>query len=75
MSKKWEPTMRKLWTAREVAALLSVKPATIYSWVKARQIPYLVLSNGDRKNCVRFRQTEIERWLQRKERKPQTGSV
>ncbi len=60
--------MDKLMTAADVAEFLAVKPGTVYAWVKSRKIPHIPISKGKRKNCIRFRQTEIERWLKKIER-------
>ena len=61
--------MPSLWTPKELADYLAVKPATIYLWVRQRAIPHLILSRGTRKNCIRFRPAEIEAWLDRRQRK------
>jgi len=61
--------MTRLWTVKELADYLVVKPATVYQWVKGRTIPHLVLSRGTRKNCIRFRATDIESWLNQNQRK------
>lgn len=61
--------MTALWTVKELAAYLVVRPATVYLWVKERTIPHLVLSRGTRKNCIRFRATDIESWLNQNQRK------
>ena len=58
-----------LWTVKELATYLAVQPATIYLWVKQRTIPHLVLSRGTRKNCIRFRQDDIQDWLNQSRRK------
>jgi excisionase family DNA binding protein len=57
--------MNSLWTPRQVAEYLGVKPGTVYLWVKERRIPHVVLSRGARKQCVRFHQDEIEAWLRK----------
>jgi excisionase family DNA binding protein len=61
--------MRRLWTVKELADYLAVKPSTIYLWVRKRSIPHLVLSRGPRKSCLRFRPEEVESWLNRRQRK------
>jgi excisionase family DNA binding protein len=57
-----------LWSPKQLADYLGVKLGTIYAWVKAQQIPHIVLSKGARKQCVRFRQAEIDAWLQKRHR-------
>jgi excisionase family DNA binding protein len=59
-----------LWTAKEVAAYLGVKPVTVYAWVKEQRIPHIILSRGKRKKCVRFRVEAIERWVAQREHRP-----
>jgi excisionase family DNA binding protein len=44
-------------TVKEVAALLSVKPKTIYQWSELRQIPSYKI-NG----CLRFKLNEVMEW-------------
>ena len=58
--------MRRLWTAVEVAEYLAVKPATVYLWAKQQTIPFVRLTRGARKQCIRFRPEEIERWVKKK---------
>ena len=60
--------MNPLWTPKQLADYLGVKLGTVYAWVKAQQIPHVVLSKGDRKQCVRFRQEEIATWVQKRHR-------
>ncbi|MBI2377530.1 MAG: helix-turn-helix domain-containing protein [Deltaproteobacteria bacterium] len=44
----------------ELAAMLGVPPATIYSWVRRKQIPHVRLG----KSLVLFDRDEIDRWLE-----------
>jgi excisionase family DNA binding protein len=46
--------MDEVLTVEEVAALLKLKPATIYSWVQKRQIPFHKLGGA-----VRFYKNEV----------------
>ena len=62
----------KLLDAKEVAEMLSVKVTTVYAWVKARIIPAIILTQGPRKSCIRFRRSAIERWVQQRERESRT---
>jgi len=47
------------WTVEDVAAYLSVKKSSIYSWVSAKKIPYF-----RRGGLVRFRQRDIDEWIE-----------
>jgi len=51
--------MNKLLTKDEVAEMLGVKPSTIYQWTHEGFIPYVKI-----KNLVRFRQNDIDKWLE-----------
>jgi len=53
--------MEKLLTVEEIAEYLNLKPSTIYQWTHQGFIPYIKL--GSR---VRFRTTQIEKWLEEK---------
>ena len=55
--------MERLWTVSDVAHFLAVNRSTVYAWVQQRRIPYIALSRGARKTCVRFREDAIRRWL------------
>lgn len=58
----------KLLDAKQVAEMLSVKVTTVYAWVKANNLPVVILKQGPCKACVRFRRSAIERWIQQRER-------
>jgi excisionase family DNA binding protein len=47
------------WTVTDLAEHLKVSPKTIYDWVHRRVIPFHKL----RGRLVRFRPSEIEKWL------------
>jgi excisionase family DNA binding protein len=51
--------MDKLLTVTEAAELLRLSPGTIYHLISRRVVPCVKLS----KRCVRFRQSELERWI------------
>ena len=53
-----------LLTVPEAAAYLRVKPRTIYQWVWRRRIPFCKAGAA-----VRFRRTELDVWLARRNRK------
>lgn len=53
-----------LLTVPEAADYLRVKPRTVYQWVWRRRIPFLKAGA-----TVRFRRTELDEWLARRNRK------
>lgn len=50
----------RLLTARELAGLLGLSPATVLDWHEAGRIPSFKLPTGP----VRFRASEVETWLE-----------
>ena len=54
--------MEKLLTVDELAEVLSVKRSTIYQWRHLGLIPYIKVGR-----FVRFRETDIQKWLQSKQ--------
>lgn len=48
-----------LWTVKELAHWLQVKPSTLYAWAVAGKIPCLKIHG-----LLRFRPDEIARWLE-----------
>jgi len=52
-------SLERLLTVPEVAALLQLTTKGVYSLVEGRRIPFIRISNR-----VRFRQAELERWLE-----------
>ncbi|MFC1704577.1 helix-turn-helix domain-containing protein [Candidatus Omnitrophota bacterium] len=56
--------MEKLLTIKQLSELLEVSPRTLYEWTHAGFIPHYKFPNG-----VRFKLSEIEKWLQRRRRK------
>ncbi len=56
--------MERLMTAKQVSELIEVRPSTIYQWVHEGLIPYVKLGK-----CVRFRKSELFRWIDRNHRK------
>jgi excisionase family DNA binding protein len=55
--------MERLLNIKELSQVLSVKAGTIYTWIHQELIPYYKL-NG----LVRFRESEINEWLKKKQR-------
>jgi len=55
--------MEQLLTIEEVSRLLKVKKSTIYHWTSAGFVPHTKVGR-----FIRFRTSEIERWLQERKR-------
>ena len=56
----------RLLTARELADMLGMSPATVLDWHEAGRIPSFKLPTGP----VRFRASEVEAWLEECRRGP-----
>jgi excisionase family DNA binding protein len=54
---------KMFWTVNEVATYLNVKPSTVYSWLKAWQIPHYRIGK-----MVRFRKPDVDIWMERHRR-------
>ncbi len=52
--------MKEMLTVNEVADMLGVAKSTVYQLIFYGRIPYYKMS----KKCVRFKKSEIEKWLQ-----------
>jgi excisionase family DNA binding protein len=50
--------MDKLLTIDQLADILQIKKATIYSWTFAKKIPHLKIGGA-----LRFREREIVKWI------------
>ncbi|MFN3481043.1 MAG: helix-turn-helix transcriptional regulator [Thermodesulfovibrionales bacterium] len=61
--KKGEEVMERLLTVEEVAEMLGIKRHSVYHLVFHKRIPCLKISKG----CLRFRKSDIEKWLKTKE--------
>ncbi len=48
----------KLWTVEDLSKYLKVSEKTIYDWVHKKFIPYQKINR-----LLRFRHSEIEKWL------------
>lgn len=59
--------MSSLWTVKEVAEFLNVRPLRIYELVSSRQIPFTKI--GPRQ--LRFDADAIRRWLDARTTQPQ----
>jgi excisionase family DNA binding protein len=49
----------QLLTARDVAELLGVTPATVLRWTRQNQLPAVRLPSG----AIRYREVELDEWL------------
>ena len=56
--------MEKLLNVKQLSEILVVSPRTVYEWTHIGLIPHYKLPKG-----VRFKQSEIEGWLKRREKK------
>jgi predicted DNA-binding transcriptional regulator AlpA len=56
-----------LLTAREVAIMMRLTPATVYNAAKSGRIPCIVIIKGTRRDTIRFRRADIEALLNQKE--------
>jgi len=57
-------TPDRLLTVEELAELCSLKRSSIYAAVSRNLIPAVVLWRGRRRRVVRFRRSDVERWLE-----------
>ncbi len=60
----------RLLDVREAAAMLAVKPATLYQWAYQRRIPVVKLMG----RALRFRLSDLHRLISEGERPPLRGS-
>jgi excisionase family DNA binding protein len=60
--------MKPLLNSKAVCEILGVAPATLSRMVHSNRIPFVLLSTGKTKLTVRFREEELERWLDRRSR-------
>ena len=56
--------MEKLLTLQQLSSLLQVSPRTVYQWTHTGFIPHYKLPRA-----VRFKESEIEKWLNKRKRK------
>ncbi len=60
----------RLMTARQTADYLSVSLPCLYQWCKQRKVPHIVLNIGVRKECLRFKRSAIDAWIEAHQREP-----
>lgn len=53
----------------EVAKMLGVRPSSVYEWVRMDYIPHVRLGVGKIHPCVRFDETEVIAWVNKKKQK------
>ncbi len=58
-----ETEREEVLTASEVAQLLGFHQVTLYSWARRGKIPNYKIGSA-----IRFRKSELERWLQERRR-------
>jgi excisionase family DNA binding protein len=57
-----------LLNSKTVCELLDISAATLSRMVRMNRIPYVLLGTGRRKLIVRFREAELEAWVERRTR-------
>jgi excisionase family DNA binding protein len=60
--------MEKLLNVEEMAEILGISKNTLNHWISLRKIPFIKL--GGRSTPVRFRPSQVLKWLESKEVKP-----
>src|SRR5882724_8420836 len=63
----------ELLTAEEVAALLRVKPSTVYDAAARGVLPVLRLWKGKRRTLIRLRRSDLEAFIQERAALPLAG--
>jgi excisionase family DNA binding protein len=53
-----------LLTPDQAAEFLSIAPSTLYEYVAANALPYVLVRQGRRKRTIRFERGTLMRWLQ-----------
>jgi excisionase family DNA binding protein len=59
------PAMNRLLTITEAAALLGVKPQTLYLWVSLRRVPHRKIGR-----LVRFTEADLEEFVENQKQTP-----
>ena len=55
-----------LLAAHEAAAILSIKPATVYDWAAKGILPHIRILAGKRRAVIRFRREDLAAFLKGK---------
>ena len=67
--------MERLLKINEVSEMLQMSPKTIYHWVHCGSIPYFkVYRERGAAGVIRFRQSDLEKWLQVRRQKIEIAS-
>jgi len=62
--------MKSLLDSKAVCTILGIKPPTLSRMVHSNRIPFVLLSTGKKKMTVRFKEEELEAWIDRRSRGP-----
>lgn len=60
--------MDKLLTVNDVCKIFNIEKTTLYAWIAKKRIPVIKISG----RMVRFKMSEIERWLSEKSHNEET---
>ena len=66
--------MEALLIAREMAAILRVRPTTVYALVARGELPHVRLAQGRRRALIRFRRADVEAFLESRNVIPSAGN-
>ena len=67
--------MESLLRAQEVAKLLGLRPSTVYALVQRGELPHVRIGGGKRRHVIRFRQSDLEVWIQERTVPAKTSRV
>ena len=56
---------KELWDRNDVAGYLNIRPGTVYDWAAKGYLPCIRFGFGKKKKRVRFKQAEIDEWLEK----------
>lgn len=56
--------------AHEAAELLNVRPATVYQWANKGLLPHVRIRTGGTRPVLRFRKSDLERFLRERTVEP-----
>ncbi len=66
--------MDSLLIVSEVAAILRVKPTTVYALVARNALPHVRIAQGRKRALIRFRRTDVEAFLEYRSVSPGVGN-
>jgi excisionase family DNA binding protein len=67
--------VKALLNSKAVCELLGISAATLSRMVRTNRIPYVLLGTGRQKLMVRFREADLEAWVERRSRGASGRSV